>query len=184
MSSFRTSVPTAPPRRNRRNSIHGLLAPLTTNRPRSLGIYSNSPNSTNNPYTATTPSFNSSPYSSIPSYSMGYSSPYSSYSSPSGYNPTYNNYGMMSPSSYTPSPSAVASIMLNSLSLSKPTYSSGTYNSGNNTNGTGGRKSRQLSRNGSYGRDKSRSKSVTNSDMGSRSLSLTSLDSQGYVVSL
>lgn len=194
--SFRSNGshhPSVPPRRHRRNSIQGLI---TNNRPRSIaGLYSSNGS---NPYSSTYSSgIPSSTYgSSIPSYGSGYSSPYMNYNS---YSSPYNSansssyYGGLTPS-YNSKAASISS-MLNSLNLSKPLSSyavvpSNTTNYGNKdstiTNST--RQSRAKSRHDKYNRDRSLSRASSNIDSkssdigGSRSISLTSLESQGYVV--
>ena len=162
--SFRSTVskqPIAPTRRRSASSMRSngyTSSPTSTHRPRSyLG-------SNTSPYYSTTSlGTSSSPYSSGSS-SFNYSSAYggtSSYKSP------YFQNGYRGSSGYA--------------TLTIPaTKSLSSYDSGH--------RSRAVSRNGSYhSRDRStsrsRSQSVVSNGLGSKSISLTSLNSEGYVVS-
>lgn len=154
------------PRRRSSSAVRSGSSTSSYNRPRSMGHYTN-------PYSSPYSSSTTNPYSSFSTYS----SPSSNYQSP--YYP--NGYrGATSSSGY-------ASLKIpakNLLNLSTPN-SYKKYDSGSDSLGTGhSSRSRDLSRAGSYrDRSLSRSRSSLASGMGSRSISLTSLNSEGYIVS-
>lgn len=164
--SFRSRQP-MPPSRHRSSSATrsggGSSSASSYTRPRSVGLFT-SPFNTN--------------YSS--SYGNNYSSPYSSYSST--YKSPYFTNGYKGSTTYAsltiPTPKAALSNILPS-----------------NYDNSSNHRSRSISRQGSFNRErsvsKSRSPSIVSSNnsvcnggggMGSRSISLTSLNSEGYVV--
>lgn len=118
---------------------------------------------------------NTNPFNSASNLYSSYVSPYTSgnsaYSSPysSGYKSPYFSNGYKGSSGYA--------------SLTIPANKFNFLGTSNYDNG----RSRSISRQGSFGRERSLSKSrspsvVSGSGMGSRSISLTSLNSEGYVV--
>lgn len=168
--SFRSKQQVAPSRHRSssatRNNSNGLSY---SNRPRSLGYFGS----------------NMSPFSS---YSSNSSGPYSSYTSPynsytSNYKSPYfsNGYGTSGYASLTIPAKALANI-----NVVTPSYSKMYDNSKDYVKNDSGHKSRRdLHRTGSFNRDRSLSRSNSvGSCMGSRSVSLTSLNSEGYVVSI
>lgn len=128
---------------------------------------------------------------------------YSSYSAPSSgysaYNPSYNSFGSNYKSPYFSNnyrngagSSGYASLTipakaLTNINVVTPSYSRMYDNNKDYIKPDSGHKSRRdMNRSGSFSRDRSlsRSQSSLASGMGSRSISLTSLNSEGYVVSL
>lgn len=175
--SFRNKQP-VPPTRNRSASASrngsGSSFSYGSNRPRSTGFF----NANTNPY---------SPYSAASNSYGGYSSPYSSYSS--NYKSPYfaNNYR----NNNTNGNNGYASLTIPAKALANinvvtPNYSKMYENSKDYIKNSSGHTSRRdMHRNGSFHRDRSLSRSQGSliSGMGSRSLSLTSLNSEGYFVS-
>lgn len=155
--SFRNKQP-VPPARHRSSSAtrNGSSNSLAYARPRSMGLYSS----------------NSSPYTSYTSPSNTYTSAYNNYNSPYGgaYSSSYKSPYFQN--DYRNN-STFGSLTIPAKALSNVNL----YGSGH--------RSRQMSRQGSYSRDRSLSKSRSNSvgsGMGSRSISLNSLNSEGYIV--
>lgn len=154
----------APPARHRSSSSvrsSGGNGSSYNNRPRSLGLFSNSYSS---PYSSST-----SPYSSAlnnyNSYSGNYQSPYF----PNGYRGSTGSSGY-------------ASLTIPASSVLKSFQKK--YDNSNGKDGSHVSR-RELNRGSSY-RERSLSRSrnsLASSGMGSRSISLTSLNSEGYVVS-
>lgn len=140
------------------------------NRPRSMGFFSNS-----SPYTP----YSSSPVSSYSIYNPSTIGNYNKYSS--NYTSPYisNGYRNSPLNGYTASLSIPAKA-LNKISMISPSYSSNRDYPKTASN----RQSRQMSRGNSFNRERSlsRSQSSVGGGMGSRSLSLTSLNSEGYCV--
>lgn len=180
--SFRNKQP-VPPTRNRSASAtrngSGSGYSYGSNRPRSTGFF----NSNTNPYSSYSTSASSNPYG-------GYSSPYSSYSSnykspyfANSYRNTSNNNGN-SNSGYASL--TIPAKALTNINVVTPNYSKMYENSKDYIKNSSGHTSRRdMHRNGSFHRDRSLSRSQSSlvSGMGSRSLSLTSLNSEGYYVS-
>lgn len=161
--SFRSRQPIPPTRHRSSSATRSTTSsnPSTYSRPRSVGLFSSNPSS-NNLFTSFSSGY-SSPYNNnYTSYSSNYKSPYFT----NGYKGSSSGYA-----SLTIPAKALANINL------IPNNYSREYDSTN--------RSRSVSRQGSFNRDrsvsKSRSPSVV-SGMGSRSVSLTSLNSEGYFV--
>lgn len=137
------------------------------NRPRSTGFFSNS-----NPYTPYTPSPTSSLYNNYNLYSSNYNTPY------------YNGYRASVPNAYTATLSIPAKLLSSYNLGSTPNYVKKYDSSRDYGQKSTHRQSRSRTRGGSYkDRSVSRSQSEGRSGMGSKSLSLTSLNSEGYSVS-
>lgn len=170
--SFRNKQP-VPPTRNRSSSStrngSGSGYSYGTNRPRSTGFF----NANSNPYSS---------YSGGANSYGGYSSPYSSYSSnyksPYFANSYRNNNNNNSNSGYASL--TIPAKALANINVVTPNYAKMYENNKGHTS------RRDMHRNGSFHRDRSLSRSQSSlvSGMGSRSLSLTSLNSEGYYVSL
>lgn len=169
--SFRSNKQSVRPRSSSvtRNSVSS----SSYNRPRSTGFFPN-------PYT---PSYTPTP-TSYSSYN-GLGSNYNVYSS--NYNsPYYNGYRASIPNSYTASLSIPAKLLSNYNVGSSPSYSK-KYERDYGQKTAGHRQSRSKSRtsSGSFSRDRSLSRTQSegrSTGMGSKSLSLTSLNSEGYCV--
>lgn len=170
--SFRSKQPVAPSRHRsssatRNGNNNGLSF---TNRPRSMGYYNNM-----NPYSSYS-SASSSPYNS-------YSSPYNSYTS--NYKSPYfsNNYRNGGNSGYASL--TIPAKALTNTNVVIPSYSKMYDNSRDYVSNDGHKSRREMHRSGSFNRDRSlsRSQSSLASGMGSKSISLTSLNSEGYIVS-
>lgn len=173
--SFRNKQPSTSRHRSSSATRNGSSNNLSYgNRPRSLGFfgsnsnlyssYSGSPNA----YSAYNPS-------SYNSYSSNYKSPYFS-----------NNYRNGAGSSGYASLTIPAKALTN-INVVTPSYSRMYDNNKDYIKTDSGHKSRRdLGRNGSFSRDRSlsRSQSSLASGMGSKSISLTSLNSEGYAVSI
>lgn len=177
--SFRNKQP-VPPTRNRSTSAtrngSGSSFSYGSNRPRSAGYFT----ANANPYSS---------YSSGGNSYGGYSSPYSSYSS--NYKSPYFGNSYRNNNSSGNNNSGYASLTIPAKALANinvvtPNYSKMYENSKDYIKNSGGHTSRRdMHRNGSFHRDRSLSRSQSSlvSGMGSRSLSLTSLNSEGYIVS-
>lgn len=169
--SFRSS----PSSRQRSSSLIRNGTSSSYSRPRSLGYLSSNSNMFS-PYATSSPtnsysSYNSSPLSSYNMYSSNYMSPYF----PNGYRGTTSSNGYAS--------LTIPVKTLNNISA-VPSYSKALDNY---TKSSNARQSRQASRKGSFNRDRSLSRSQSSlvNGMGSRSVSLTSLNSlnsEGYIV--
>ncbi|KAG5883940.1 hypothetical protein JTB14_003758 [Gonioctena quinquepunctata] len=164
MSSYLNKQPVTPTRHRSSSSARSGGSSSYNSRPRSLGHYT-SPYSS--PYSNST-----SPYSSSFTNYNGYGSNYQSPYFPNGYRGSSSGYASLK---------IPAKALLN---LSTPSYTK-KYDSGSDSAKNGGShvSRRDLSRAGSYReRSVSRSRnSLPSSGMGSRSISLTSLNSEGYV---
>lgn len=145
-----------------------------TNRPRSLGFFGSNANSYSsysgspNSYNAYNPSYNS--------YGSNYKSPYFS-----------NNYRNGAGSSSGYASLTIPAKALTNINVVTPSYSRMYDNNKDYIKNDNGHKSRRdMHRSDSFGRDRSltRSQSSLASGMGSRSISLTSLNSEGYCVSI
>lgn len=180
--SFRSKQPVAPARRRSssavRNSNSSGNTPLSsyTSRPRSTGYYAGNTNSYYSPASA----ISSNGYSSSSSYNPFFSGYTSNYKSPYFQN-GYRSGNLAGYASLTIPAKALANVNVVTSSYSKSYDNKRDYIKQDN----GGHRSRQMSRAGSFTRDRSLSKSRTpslSSGMGSRSMSLTSLNSEGYIV--
>lgn len=166
--SFHGKQPIPPLRRRSASAVRSNGSSYS-NRPRSVGYYGANTMSYSSPYSTST----TNPYSS--SYNKNYTSNYKS--------PYFSN-------SYRTSSSGYASLTipakaLNNYNISTPSYSNSSKDY--TRNDTGHRSRRDLSRTGSFNRDRSLSRSrnsLVSSGMGSKSISLTSLTSEGYIVRL
>lgn len=170
--SFRNKQPSTSRHRSSSATRNGSSNVSYGNRPRSLGYFGS----------------NTTPYSS-------YSGPSNAYSA---YNPSYNSYaGSNYKSPYFSNnyrngagSSGYASLTipakaLTNINVVTPSYSRMYDNNKDYIKSDGGHKSRRdMNRSGSFSRDRSlsRSQSSLASGMGSRSISLTSLNSEGYIV--
>ncbi|CAG9770585.1 unnamed protein product [Ceutorhynchus assimilis] len=195
-SSYHTSrsKQPIPPVRHRSSSAVRSGTNSYNSRPRSVGYYGSN---SNNPYGSNSSnhygSNSSNPYGSNSNSYGAYSSPYnSSLSSYGGYN---SSYGSSYQSPYFPNgyrgstgSSGYASLTIPAKSLTNvltQNYSKSYDNNRDYIKNDAARRSRreQLARGNSY-RDRSVSRSrssLPGSGMGSRSLSLTSLNSEGYI---
>lgn len=179
--------------RNTGNTVPGLAS---YNRPRSTSFlepsktYNNMYNSNYTTYSTpslqqyslsakTLPynSYNSSPYNSSKNL-LNYNS-YMPLSLNSNYGGLSNGYGAVAVTMNTPSKNLTA---LNIM----PYSSSSSYDKSNldyktNISNSEKRKGRSMSRNGSFARSRSAS-AIRDSNMGSRSISMSSINSEGYIV--
>lgn len=168
--SFHGKQPIAP-LRHRSSSATRSNGHSYNNRPRSVGYYGSTNNSSYGvPYPST-----ANPYSSsYNNYASNYKSPYF----PNGYR---GGSGAAGYASITIPAKTLANINLVPSNYSKIHDNSRDYIKSDN----GHRSRRDLGRSGSFNRDRSSSRSrssLTGSGMGSRSISLTSLSSEGYIV--
>lgn len=169
--SFHGKQPVAP-LRHRSSSAVRSNGTSYSNRPRSVGYYGANTTAYSSPYTTTT----TNPYSSYnSSYTSNYKSPYF----PNGYRSGVTSTGYAS--------LTIPAKTLANINLITPNYSK-TYDNNNRDylkSDAGHRSRRDLGRTGSFNRDRSLSRSrnsLASSGMGSKSVSLTSLSSEGYIV--
>lgn len=175
--SFRSKQPVAPPRHRssstqRNGSTNGSSS---YSRPRSIGYFGSNTSPYSSPYNTSVSNNYSSSYSPFyGGYTSNYKSPYFQNSYRSG----GNGYASLT----------IPAKALGNINLLNSNYGGKSYdNIRDYKKGTGesSHRSRQMTRTGSFNRDRSLSKSQSSigSGMGSRSISLTSLNSEGYVVS-
>ena len=166
--SFHGKQPVPPLRRRSASAVRS-NGNSYTNRPRSVGYYGANTVAYSSPYTTSTH-----PYSS---YNNNYTSTYKSPYFPNGYRSgTSTGYASLT----------IPAKTLANINVITPNYSK-TYENSNDyiKSDTGHKSRRDLGRAGSFNRDRSLSRSrhsVASSGMGSKSISLTSLSSDGYIV--
>lgn len=167
--SFHGKQP-VPPLRRRSSSAVRNSSSSYSNRPRSVGYYGSNTIGYSSPYSTTNPYS-----SSYGSYSSNYKSPYF----PNGYRGSSASSGYAS--------LTIPAKTLANINIITPNYSK-TYENSRDyiKSDTGHRSRRDLSRTGSF-RDRDRSlsrsrNSLASSGLGSKSISLNSLTSEGYIV--
>lgn len=172
--SFRNKQPIAPMRHRSSSTIRSNPSSYTSSRPRSLGYFGSNTMSYSSPYSTPSSYYNANNYNG---YSSTYQSPY--------FQNGYRSNAGKSSSGYASL--TIPAKALSNINVITPNYSKSYDNNRDyvKSDSSGHRSRRDAGRRSSY-RDRerslSRSRNSLASSLGSRSISLTSLNSEGYVV--